>query len=89
MSLKSLELWEKINVNIEPEHLEKRGFIRGEQKGKNMSGSMHDIHKGLLKQWHDYTKAYNDGDSKAIKRTLADLCNVAGCLFLKLQEKDE
>lgn len=84
-----LYIWGEIYQNEELIKLEKQGFIHGEKQGKTMNVTTHDLHKSLLKQWRDYIKAYNSENVDDIKITLADLRNVAGCLFLKLQEEQK
>lgn len=84
-----IELWKKIHEDHELEELEKEGFHRGSLKGKTMDKPIGPIVDSLKKQWRDFLTAWYENDDEKIKRSLADLRNVAGCVFLKLKEKQE
>jgi hypothetical protein len=66
--------------------LELLGFVKGAVKGKTMNVPFTEIVHSLDKQYHDFLRAYGDDDTEAIFMALADLRNVAGCVFLKLKE---
>jgi hypothetical protein len=77
------------------QNLEINGFIRGENKGKTMDVPLPVIFGSLQKQWKDLEESYlrsalkthlRRKDGEDLKRRIADLRNVAGCLFLKLEE---
>ena len=94
---KALKLYYQISQNKDLAGLEKLGFIVGEQRGKTMDGDWMIVCNSLHKQYNDLLKAVSwyqnrckhttpEADILDIKRKIADLRNVAGCLFLKLQE---
>jgi len=85
---KGLELWRKIHGNKELNRLERQGFIRGVKKGKTMNVPLDDVIDGLRKQYKDFIYVWNslEPDKEEMKRTLADLRNATGCVFLKLVE---
>lgn len=75
-----------ISENKELKKLEIEGFVRGCEQGKTMNVAFSVVAKSLRKQWNDWVKVRFSSDPEKMKRALADLRNVAGCLFLKLQE---
>ena len=78
-----------ITINKELKALEIEGFVRGLRKGKTMNVTLDKIVlESLHKQYLDFLKAYGSQDKDEMKRTLADLRNVAGCVFLKILEED-
>lgn len=89
-------MWSKITMNGELTCLEQEGFERGEKRGKTMDVDWLEAWQSLKKQMEDLRHAINVGLIKApkqglynfdeIKRAIADVRNVAGCLFLKIQE---
>lgn len=88
-----MDLWKAIEGNIELQSLEKAGFIRGTQKNKSMDVTFEVVIDSLEKQWNDLGQAVaqyeRNGTVEAlvsVKKCIADLRNVAGCLFLKIQE---
>lgn len=86
MVLKGLELHRKIDENEELKELERQGFVRGEKKGKHMNVSLKELMQSLRKQYLDCLGAYNSKKISDMMCTIADLRNVAGCVFLKLEE---
>lgn len=83
--MKKHDLWEEIRNNEKLQVLEKQGFKRGKRKGKTMDVPLGAIYGGLEKQWRDLMNAYLCCDNVGkVMRCIADLRNVAGCLFLKL-----
>lgn len=88
INFKAVEILTKIVQCTELHRLEADGFLRGERKGKRMNVPWQDIVASLDKQYHDWLNAYAEGDPDAMKRTLADLRNLAGCVFLKIKEKE-
>jgi len=88
--IKGLELHRKISENEELIGLEMNGFIEGEKRGKTMDVSLEELARSLEKQYRDWRKAYynkqlwKDGVYQ-MKKTLADLINVAGCVFIKIE----
>ena len=66
--------------------LEFSGFVEGVALGKTMNVPLKTLAASLDKQYHDFLKTYGDDDPEAMKMALADLRNVAGCVFLKLKE---
>ncbi len=76
---------QQIRDNKELLNLEEAGFRRGDEKIKTMDVSSNDLKGSLYKQLMDYLYAPNVDETK---RSLADLRNVAGCLFLKLVEEE-
>jgi len=92
--LKGEEILERIRVNEALLEYELRGFLRGDEKGKTLNVSL-DVLKNSLNQQHtQFESTYIDyvlgkksrGD---LMRCVADVRNVAGCIFLKLQEQDD
>lgn len=92
--IKDKKLHYQIVANSELYDLEREGFIRGEKKGKTMNVAPFVIYQSLNKQIDDFKEAWyrfrlNRNDIKTImelKRTIADLRNVSGCMFLLVQE---
>ncbi len=87
------KLLEQIRDSKELLDLEEQGFRRGDEKGKTMDVLFNEIKESLYLQEGqligaiarmDYGKRGNDD----VKRKIADLRNVAGCLFLKLAEEE-
>ena len=84
------KLWKAIRNNKKLQALEKRGFTRGKRKGKTMNAPLGEFYSSLSKQWRDFADAYVCcADVGHVMRCLADLRNVAGCLFLKLDGYEE
>lgn len=83
---KGLDIYNRINANVELETLEMKGFIEGEKKGKTMDVTLAELVDSLVKQKEDFQEAYENKQISAMKKALADLRNVAGCVFLKLLE---
>jgi len=81
-------LYISISENKELKKLELKGFIRGAKKDKTMNVPLDDVVDGLRKQYKDFIYVWNslEPDKEEMKRTLADLRNTAGCVFLKLVE---
>ena len=96
MKLWEARLYSKIFANGELIDLERQGFERGEKRGKTMEVDWLVVSLSLKKQMADLEHAINVGLINApnqglynldeIKRAIADVRNVAGCLFLKMQE---
>jgi hypothetical protein len=83
----ALSHFNRIHGNKQLQELEKAGFLRGIKRRKTMNVSLKEIEDSLDKQYHDFLKAYGDNDKKMMLRCLADLRNVAGCVFLKLTKE--
>jgi hypothetical protein len=81
------KLLQQIRDNKELLDLEEAGFLRGDKKGKTMGVSESKLYYSLVKQWTDFLNAWNSKDDLAVLKTLADLRNNAGTLFLKVQEE--
>ena len=81
------DLWNIIRDNEQLQRLEKRGFARGKRKGKTMDVPIGVLWDALAKQWSDLAYAFRSDDVKEMRRCLADLRNVAGCLFIKLDAR--
>ena len=85
-------LWEKYSENPELKELEIQGLLRGLEKGKTMDVPLEVCFKSLEKQYKDWVRAFNIKPEKAkhkipaMKKSLADLRNVAGIIFMKLKE---
>lgn len=88
MIFDALKLWERIRQNLVLEELEKEGLCRGEQRGKKPDVSIDVLALAVHKQYRDFVRAYVDDDKKEMKRCLADLRNVAGLVFLKLEDEE-
>lgn len=92
-----LKIWLDIETCKELKQLEIKGFQRGKKKGKTMSVPLSKIFESLMKQWRDlhttffeFYHLYSYGkDSSDVKKCIADLRNVAGCLFLKILEMED
>ena len=94
----SRELWLKVTCNIDLVNLEKAGFIHGVEKGKVMDTNIETIYESLVKQMTDLDKVFikmlflegqptiSPEEIYEIKQCIADIRNVAGCLFLKVAE---
>lgn len=97
---KAMDLFLNIRWNKELRDLEIAGFVRGEEEGKDMDVPVGVVVDSLEKQWRDFADAYKRyiedqydevKRKKAVlelKRTLADLRNVAGCSFLVLEKEE-
>jgi len=76
----------------ELKELEIQGFVRGLKRGKTMDVPLEVFFKSLEKQYKDWVRAFNIKPEKtkhkipAMKKSLADLRNVAGITFMKLKE---
>ena len=87
------ELHKRIRQNRELQQFEIKGFLRGAEKGKTMNVTFEQLVQSLTKQYDDfihqlvyyYTSAPTDLES--LKQKIADVRNVAGCLFLVVQRK--
>ena len=84
--LSANKLYNKISSDKELRDLEIEGFVRGAKKGKSMDVSLKELMQSLRKQYLDWLEAYNSKKIPDMKRTIADLRNDAGCVFLKLKE---
>ena len=82
-------LLEAINKNIELQGLELAGFVRGNIRGKTMNVPLSTVWMSLMKQVADVGQALGDNNMIALKKALADLRNVAGCMFLITQRELE
>ena len=82
----AMGLFTRINHNKKLLRLELEGFARGIDRKKTMDVSIQVLNDSLHKQYLDFLKAYGNDDHLEMKRCLADLRNVAGCFFLKLEE---
>ena len=80
------ELWYEVDGNDELSRLERDGFVRGEKRGKIMDVPLAILYASLRKQYKDWLVAYDNKNILEMKTTLADLRNVAGIIFLKLNE---
>ena len=87
------KLWEEINTNEELIQLEREGFERGEKKGKTMDVPLDTVVDSLKKQFRDFARCYraykavpSKNYKNGLKRTISDLRNAGGCVFLKLLE---
>jgi len=89
MGLKATELWNKIHENNELEILEKDGLHKGEAEGKQPNVSVNVLRISLRKQYLDFLTAYGGNDDEGMKKRLADIRNIAGILFLRLQQGGE
>jgi len=87
--LKGLEIYNTIQASKELEELEIKGFLQGEQRGKTMDVTLKTMFESLKKQYRDWVKAYNSKQISEMKKSVADVRNVAGCIFLKLLEGGE
>ena len=79
-------LRERHSENPELKGLEIQGFLRGLKRGKTMDVPLHVLFASLEKQHRDWLIAYGGANISEMKKTLADLRNVAGIIFLKLNE---
>jgi hypothetical protein len=91
------KLLEQIRSDPDLLQLEELGFRRGDERGKTMDVGLDDLYHSLQKQMDDVQETYRDFDiykhpearkivHGQVLKSLADLRNVAGCLFLKLVE---
>ncbi len=89
---KALELHKKVSTNHELLSFEQDGFARGERKGKSMNIPLRTLFISLQKQNLDLIETYlkldklDEERTQEMKRCLADIRNVAGCCFLKINE---
>jgi len=82
-------LWEKYSENPELKELEIQGFLRGLERGKTMDVPLQTLFTSLQKQHKDWLFAYFSKNIPEMKKTLADLRNVAGIVFLKLNKEGD
>jgi hypothetical protein len=86
------EIW----TNPELKGYEREGFVHGQEKDKSMAKvTIFELSASLDKQWQDYKVIINPSNKypvqykleriNDIKQKLADLRNVAACIFIKLQ----
>lgn len=88
--MKGKKIWEKIQKNEKLKELELAGFRRGDRKGKTMDVPLSEMFGSLSKQWKDLHDAYYLGlDTGTLMKHIANLRNVAGCLFLKIDPSEE
>ena len=81
-----LDIYNAIQASKELDDLEIQGFIRGDEKGKTMDVPLQALFVSLAKQYNDWVDAYDTRIISKMKRSIADIRNVAGCVFLKLME---
>ena len=90
------KLLKQIQDNKELLALEEAGFLRGDEKGKTMDVLPEVLMRSIMKQhgdlansYHKYffNKRYTEA-RKDLLQKIADIRNVAGCLFLKIVEED-
>lgn len=86
--MKEYDVYDKIIHDPDLRVFELKGFARGKQRGKTMSVSLYRMVKSLRKQMEDFAVAYVNNDLEDMKQCLADIRNVAGCVFVKLKEKE-
>ena len=79
-------LWSSYSRNPELIELEKQGILRGLRRGKTMDVPLVTLYSSLRKQYKDWLVAYDNKNILEMKTALADLGNVAGIIFLKLNE---
>jgi hypothetical protein len=75
--------------NKELKDLEIQGFVRGQKQGKTDKVSLETLCYNLEKQYRDWLVACDSKLIPKMKKTLADLRNVEGIIFLKLNEGGE
>lgn len=86
---KSAELWNEIRENPRLKYFELMGFRRGLRRHKTMDVELGRVFESLKKQWNDLRDAYMlCADEATLMRCIADLRNVAGCLFLKIEKRE-
>ena len=96
MASKALKLWRQIRENISLEEMEKDGLFRGEERGKkpdvsfdilvgSLSKQMEDCHTAIQRLNNEYYLTLDEAKTE-LKKCLADLRNVAGIMFLRLEE---
>ena len=80
-------IYSRIRDNERLQDLELLGFRRGQEQGKTLAVTVDTVYANLEKQWRDLTNAWHatPRDYAHIHRCLADLRNVAGCLFLNTE----
>ena len=78
--------WSSYSKNPELIELEKQGVLRGFKREKTMDVPLHVLFASLEKQHRDWLIAYGGANISEMKKTLADIRNVAGIIFLKLNE---
>jgi len=90
-----LKTYSAILFNSELQNLEMKGFLRGSDKGKTMNVPLSTLMRGLGKQYADFHIAYINflkekktrESTRELKRSIADVRNAAGCVFLKLGDE--
>ena len=87
------QLHRAIMDNVELRAYELRGLLRGEEDGKTMNVPLSTVLHSLEKQEKDLAEAIlkfyvKQVDAASLKKCLADIRNVAGLCFLKLQEEE-
>lgn len=88
------QLHNAINNSRELYAYELQGLLRGEERGKTMDVPLATVLHSLEKQERDLEdtilKFYaKQADARDLKKGLADIRNVAGLCFIKLQEREE
>lgn len=90
----ALKCWERIAENKRLSTLEKVGFDIGISRGKTMDVSIEIMNGSVSKQWKDYKWAWenylrdkSELNRQAVETAIANLRNVAGCMFLKIEEE--
>ena len=73
---------------------ELRGLLRGEERGKTMDVPLMTVLHSLEKQEKDLAETIlnfyaKQADAADLKKCLADIRNVAGLCFIKLQEEEK
>jgi len=86
MALTGLKFWNEVDGNDELSKLEQDGFVRGEKRGKTMDVPLQILFGSFEKQHKDWLVAYTNKNILEMKVALADIRNVAGIIFLKLNE---
>jgi hypothetical protein len=87
---KALKLQQLIESNTKLKTLELDGFVNGVEKGKTMNRNHINIIATITKQYDDFmiscTKQGNPlNDDTLVLKALADLRNVAGLMFLFIE----
>lgn len=88
-NLRGKELFDVIQANRELRILRLRGFLKGDEIGKTMNVDLDTVLSSLGKQEDDVLEAFYSCGIEQQKKALADLINVAGCVFLKVIELEE
>jgi hypothetical protein len=88
--LKAIEgihpFWTQIRDNLKLRELENKGFQVGEKNGKTMKNmGQEDMIDATLKQYQDLCYAFGDCNKEGMLKALADLRNVAGLMFLRIE----